>query len=539
MKQYRYMFVLPIALLVLASHASQPVEKSWQSSLVQYDLASGTITYTADAEGNRVPDFSHAGYRGGNVPLPDLAGIPILARMESESGDNTARLQAAIDALASHPINPMTGLRGALLLAPGIYELRSTLFVRHSGIILLGSGSGDNPERDTIFRRTGTETAPVLVAGNAEQHDKFSTPVTGTRAAIITPRVTVGSYAFAIDRADPFSAGDTVIVEHPVTEEWIRAVDGGGTASDPDWQVGESEAEMTIRYLRRVVSVSTGEPALLTLDAPVYNHLDRTLSQCTVYKYDTTPFPTEIGVASIRIDIATEGEESENHARDALVFRGALDCWARDVTVLHFIAAGIKFGPDFARGTALDCRALEPHCRVKPPFRYNFCVNQAQLILFENCHATHARHAFISNGATLDSGIVFLDCSNDYSTATSEGHRRWSQALLFDGLVTRNPRSNGPALIGLYNRGDWGNGHGWAAAHSVVWRSDAAGRRLVVQKPPTAQNYAIGSFGRVSGKGSFPQQVGYIEGSNRAGLEPRSLYRAQLAARLRLLHAGQ
>jgi hypothetical protein len=528
-----------LALLALSSAtlaaSSETSPAPWQSALVSYDPATGALDYAADAEGNRIPDFSHAGYRGADVPLPGLDAIPVLATLTPEPGDNTERLQTALDALAEHPVDPATGLRGALLLSPGVFEVRATLYLRHSGVVLLGSGSGDDPARDTILRRTGTETTAVLVAGNPQQYDKFSHAVPDTRVDIVTPRVQVGSRAFSVADASPFSVGDTVVVEHPVTEAWIQALDGGGTAADPDWKVGDSEAEMTIRYLRRVTAIrpasGPGEHPTLEIDAPVYNHLDRSLSQSTVYRYDTSAFVTEVGVTRLRVDIETEGPEAENHARDGIIFRGALDCWARDVTVLHFVAAGIKFGPDFARGTVLDSRALDPHCRVKPPFRYNFCVNQGQLILFENCHATHARHAFISNGTTMDSGIVFLDCVNDHSTATSEGHRRWSHGLLFDGIVTREHASNGPAILGLYNRGDWGNGHGWAAAHSVAWRCDTAGGRLTVQKPPTAQNYAIGCFGNVTGRGSFPQPAGYIEGSQRPGLQPASLYRAQLAAR--------
>jgi hypothetical protein len=59
-----------------------------------------------------------------------------------------------------------------------------------------------------------------------------------------------------------------------------------------------------------------------------------------------------------------------------------------------------------------------------------------------------------------------------------------------------------------------------------------AGRTLVVQKPPTAQNYAIGCFGTITGNGPFAGSAGYIEGSNTDGLLPRSLYLEQLAQRL-------
>jgi hypothetical protein len=88
-------------------------------------------------------------------------------------------------------------------------------------------------------------------------------------------------------------------------------------------------------------------------------------------------------------------------------------------------------------------------------------------------------------------------------------------------------------VIRLYNRGDYGTSHGWAAAHSVAWACDVTPRgRLVVQAPPTAQNYAIGCSGQILGKGPYPGAPGFIEGSNRPGLEPRSLYDAQLAERL-------
>jgi chitodextrinase len=52
-----------------------------------------------------------------------------------------------------------------------------------------------------------------------------------------------------------------------------------------------------------------------------------------------------------------------------------------------------------------------------------------------------------------------------------------------------------------------------------------------VQKPPTAQNYAIGCFGNVTGAGPFAGPPGYQEGSNLPGLQPQSLYLEQGAQR--------
>ena len=105
--------------------------------------------------------------------------------------------------------------------------------------------------------------------------------------------------------------------------------------------------------------------------------------------------------------------------------------------------------------------------------------------------------------------------------------------MLFDNIAYASSSTN--FVLGLYNRGNYGTSHGWAAANSVAWNCDATGKEIIIQKPPTAQNYAIGCTGTVTGirpPAPFAEAQGYIEGSNRAGLRPRSLYLAQLAERL-------
>src|SRR6516162_3523833 len=69
------------------------------SSLV-YPGPDGNLLYAPDAMGNRVEDFSDVGYMGGTVPLPDTPGgitVPVQVTLSPTSGDQTARIQAAID----------------------------------------------------------------------------------------------------------------------------------------------------------------------------------------------------------------------------------------------------------------------------------------------------------------------------------------------------------------------------------------------------------------------------------------------------------
>ena len=210
------------------------------------------------------------------------------------------------------------------------------------------------------------------------------------------------------------------------------------------------------------------------------------------------------------------------------------DGWVQRVTARHFWRAGVRV-ENSRYVTVRDSRALAPHSVVDGGRRYNFMVEKSQLVLFQGNVASHGRHAYVGNGETLDSGIVFLDNVSEDAFTSSEAHRQWSMGFLYDhhtevGSVGRETHDR---RIHLGNRGDYGTQHGWACANCVVWNAQMNGALVIVEKPPTAQNYAIGVQGAVSSRGPFLASTPYIEGTNRADLSPRSLYLRQLADRLR------
>src|SRR6266850_2395606 len=405
-------FLLPVVALA---------QVDWTSARVQFD-ANGRLVYPADAQDNRIPDYSNAGYRGGGVPLPT---VPVVLTISPIAGDNTANIQAAIDSVGAMAVQS-DGYRGTVLLTAGTYRIDGTIRLNKSGV---------------------------------------------TDANV--------------------------------------------------WNPGEID----IRYHRYITAISGNT---IAIDAPVFNHLERSLSQSFIYRYDPAAILRNIGVEKLLVDIVTAGPDSENHATDAITFVGAEDSWLRDATMQHFVHAGVQF-TNATRCTVERARAIDPHSIVTGERRYNFSTYHAQLILFRDSFASYARHAFVTNGTSTDSGSVALHSTVDHNLTFAEAHRRWSTGLLFDGLNAVN-RASGD-VFGFYNRGNYGTGHGWATGHSVIWNSDAAGGRILVQKPPTAQNYAIGSFGNVSGAGPWAGAPGYQEGSNTPGLEPPSLYLEQVAQR--------
>ena len=69
------------------------------------------LRYAQDARGNRIMDFSFAGYRAGGVRLPLL---PVIVTVSPSGADDTSNIQAALDQ-ASLVVPDSRGFRGAVL----------------------------------------------------------------------------------------------------------------------------------------------------------------------------------------------------------------------------------------------------------------------------------------------------------------------------------------------------------------------------------------------------------------------------------------
>src|SRR3954453_15641726 len=72
----------------------------------------GKLVYKTTPAGDRILDFSHAGYMGGGVALPEVP-VAITVKPSGEE-DDTKLIQAAIDQVEAMPIKD--GFRGAVRL---------------------------------------------------------------------------------------------------------------------------------------------------------------------------------------------------------------------------------------------------------------------------------------------------------------------------------------------------------------------------------------------------------------------------------------
>jgi hypothetical protein len=538
-------------LLLFGMICSSLVAQTWQSRLLEMD-SEGRLTYYPDDDGYVIPDFSHAGYRGGDSEIPV---IQVKKTISPVSGDNTAHIQAAIDEVAAMAPDA-NGHKGAVLLSAGRYEVRGTVNLNSSGVALRGVGDGEDENSNTILYATGNSPANrdvVLIGNSGINGPNYWYYGASSSVDIITPQIRVGDYSFDVANTAGYNAGDRVIIFHPISQAWLDAIDGGGVSRElvngveqpgPDapWQLTKPPGAGLPNHIMysRIITAIDGNT--VTVDAPFFYTLDKSLTQCSMHKYSAlADFISEAGVENIRIDIATNGSATDNnHAPYGFHTKGVDNGWITGCTVLHHSLSAFRTEAT-NRTTIENCKAMDPVGTNSGGYRYGFNTYAAsQLILFKNCYSRGSRHDFISDGISTTSGCVFLRCVSEGAIETSEAHRYWTSGMLFDCLEMRNTARY--LLMGLGNRGNFGNDHGWSAAHCFIWNSRIPDdKAILLQKPPTAQNYAIGfRGGEIRDNWCFkPEPLGYVEGFNVPGnLEPESLYEAQWNDRNRPLPAS-
>lgn len=504
--------------------------QEWQSKIVYYNNQN-RIVYIADSNKNLIPDFSYAGYKNSDSDIPFVPAVKTLSPL---AGDNTMHIQNALDELANLPAD-LNGIRGALLLNAGIYRVYGTIRIKESGIVLRGQGDGTDSLFNTIIKGIGDtpHQRTIIIAGGGEL-TRWNNEISGTKSFVKADYIPVGSRKIPVENPTIYKTGDNIIINHPVSDAWIKAVEGGGTATDANWTINDG---LNIIYNRNIVNI-IGDT--LIIDAPVFNCLDKKLSPAYLYKYSRAGIKTNIGIENLRIDIEADGittdsKGNENHAWHCIELKQIEDAWVKNCTMLHFGQSGIMTSTA-TRITIDSCKAIDPVSNITGERRYNFNLYHAsQLVLVKNSYTRFGRHDYVSNGTSTVSGCVFVNCTSENTYSSSEGHRWWTQGLLFDNIKFKSPNSS--FVLALYNRGSEGTSHGWAAVNSVAWRCDVeSNKSIIIQKPPVGQNYAIGcTAGKITGLKSlgapYNQPQGYIEGTNNKLLKPNSLFYAQLEDR--------
>ncbi len=494
-----------------------PAQMPSGQSRIVFPSPGGRLGYAPDFKGNRPLDFSNAGYGGGGVALPN---VQARVAVEPGEGDDSARIQAAIDQVSAMPQNA-EGIRGAVLLKRGRFEVGTTLVIRASGVVLRGEGRGED---GTILFATGTAKRNVLEVGGPA--GRLLLPARTTIADLYVPS---GARRLHVDDASGFKVGDSVLIRRLGNDRWIHAI-----AMD---QIVVADADV-VQFapfnldFDRVITAIDGNT--ITVDAPIANAIERRWGGGEVIRYEDPDRIEQVGIEQLRVVVefnpnvtAVNGGVSyfadEDHAATFAALDSVKNAWVREVTSQHLEHALANVLRNAKWVTVQDCAAIDMVSLITGSRRYNFKL-AGQLTLVQRNHAETARHAYVVD-SRVPGPNVFLDSDSINEFATSEPHHRWSVGGLYDNIGSD---------IAMQDRAWLGSGHGWAGANYVAWNTRG---NLTVQQPPTAQNYAIGHIGpKVAGfvpnsQDPRPRPDGWWESLGQH-VEPRSLYLQQLTDRL-------
>jgi hypothetical protein len=501
------------------------------TSLV-YPGTDGKLVYVTDSLGNKIPDFSNAGYKGGGVPIPYVA---IKETVWPVPGDNSDNIQAAIDRVSSLPLDAF-GFRGAVLLKMGLYNLEKPLYIKASGVVLRGEGMGDTgtilygilPPRDPNATGRQRMARPDLINFGAENGTE---PLEDSKQAITDDYVPVGAVSFNVKSATGFKKGDKVMVRRFGNEDWVKELKMGD-------EIANSNAwKFVINFDREIINIDGNT---ITVDAPIFTAIDSRWGGGELLKYNDNRIE-QSGIENLRgisdydptVRTTTygnmdrdnyQGEEyysDENHYYNFISFTNAKNGWVRNVTALHFAYSAVITNGGTKWITVQDCVSKEPVSVRAGGRRFTFKMN-GQFCLVQRCLSDKGRHSFTGEGST-SSGNVFLDCKATNPYSTSEPHGYWVNGILYDNVQA--------PLTSRY----WDFIMGWAGANTVFW--NCVGDYLI-QKPPTAQNYSFGHIGVNAvifntALQDLTKPNGHVESMDKH-VTPRSLYLTQLKERLGL-----
>lgn len=458
------------------------------------------LVYKTLPTGDQIMDFSSAGYMGGGVALPDGVA-PVAWTLDPSGDDDTAAIQAAIDAVSALPL--VDGFRGAVLLHAGQFNISSPLRIAASGVVVSGVGSDSNSTVIALIDN-GTGFAAFEVSGSGSY-------ITDHTTAITDSYVPSGSKTITVADASGFAVGAKVLISRPVTRDWVHYL-------GMDTLVRNGMPQTWIPVGHHITTDRTAQAIngnKITLDIPLTDSFDSTYLGTPVGTISTYTFAgriSQVGIEHLML-LAPAGTTIYN----AVVMDKAIDSWILDVVGQETMNAFTINGG--AKQITLDTVINNVSTRqTNSAAPTDFTVTGTQVLL-NNCQANSLGVWPFVTGSTGTGPAVLLNFRATENHPL-EPHQRW-----YTGLLTDNASLN--SGVSYINRRTAGSGHGWASGWSVVWNS--RGSRFVVSAAPGTESWCIGCLGD---QRSNPPDLDGIFDSLGAAVSPASLYLAQLCERL-------
>jgi hypothetical protein len=475
------------------------------------------LHYASDARGNRIMDFSHAGYKGGGVAPPTVRAARTLSPVP---GDNTVRIQTAIDEVAALQLD-RNGFRGAVELAAGVYDIAGTVKIGASGLVLRGSGAG---ERGTTLRATGAPHRLFDISGSGSWQPD------GKPAAMTDAYVPSGATSFSIDAPAQFRVGDAVLIHRPVTEKWIEFM-------GMDTLVRDGKAQTWIKpgtHINTDRTITAIDGNRITVDVPLSDSFDAAYLSppgATLVRYTFPGRIEHVGLESLRVEAPAQDKPISESQYTLLRISAVNDGWVRDVVAID-TQNSATFGPTTRRLTIDNVHIRHTLPFTAPAAPADFAISGTQILLSRSSVTGQGVWPVVTQAGVTGPNVVFQFKADGAGVSP---HQRWATGLLVDSSEFTGGTERRPN-IAFSNREYAGSGHGWSVGWAVAWNVKAD--YVLIQQPPGTKNWCIGCTARPASiawngnKISPPAIPSDVFEAPDAHVFPASLYLAQLRDRL-------
>jgi hypothetical protein len=476
----------------------------------------GRLIYRELPKGDRIMDFSHAGYRGGGIALPE---VPVAQTVQPSGGDDDSpSIQAAIDAVGLRPL--VNGFRGAVLLAPGTFQCAKPLVIAESGVVLRGSGSNPDGVNTTVAMRGPQHIAFVV----GRRTSRLPLELSAEKTTLADSYVPSGATSFTVRDATQFAVGDRIALVRPASAAWVRFMHMDDLVRAGTPQVWFRPDEASGVTVRTIVGISDRE---VTCDLPLCDSYDAAYLDppgTTVAKVASKPTLTDIGIEHLRLRCPPLAV-AFNRAPYSGFRMLADDCWLKDVSCEEIMNATMLVGNRITLQRVVVKHTFPNRGAAKPA---DFGIQGGSQILIDRCEVTGDNEYFVWTTGREGGPNVVLNSTFRGRISRIQPHARWSTGLLVDNCTTPDDG------IDFMNRGVAGDGFGWGMGWGVAWNCVA--HNTLIQNPPGAANWSIGCIGdrmqlpRMFAAGPILPE-GIVE-SPGVPVAPQSLYLAQLEERL-------
>lgn len=500
---------------------------TWRSALYPEDW---TPAYT-DPDGWFLQDFSYAGYRASEVPIPTVKG-PVFAPEgldRSGAADSTVAIQAALDAAAAAG-------GGVVELGEGELRIDGLLSVQSSGVVLRGAGPASTHLR---FTRATDMAYRSHLSFTGTLQEGPDLPLAADGGARDTELLV----------ADPgdLAPGDEVHVGWVITDEFVEAHGMTGT-----WVSFNGQWRPFFR--RTVVSVDRSvSPARVELDVPLrYPALLRDGASLR----EVNGYLREVGVEDLAFtNVMTWDEAWAASQVHVLELAGVRDAWVRNVqsyapsdppdTEGDHLASGGLLVRDSRRVTVADTTLEEAQNRGDGGNGYLYEIRTSNEVLTVDSVARAGRHNFIQNWDFGTSGCVWLRTTSEDSRALLgdwdpvglPAYSEFHHSLAMANLVDQSVATDGWQGV---NRHDESSGAGHSLTESVFWNTSGGGYlrslqygRGYIVAPNDMDVHSDPEEWSWDDAGEGTEPADWVEGLGEARpIEPASLFEDQLARRL-------